>query len=138
MSQPSRMRLYTMDDAVADYPERDYRANKYNDRQGAGHLRIRGMHGAAALCANAALRAGAGMVKLAYPAGIHAGDLRAHPGDHRRAHRRGLRRRGRRQGRAISARHHWRKLESLIEWADCVLMGPGLGKHPETRPSSKA
>ena len=30
------------------------------------------MHGAAALCANAALRAGAGMVKLAYPAGIHS------------------------------------------------------------------
>ena len=70
--QPSRMWLYTPEDAENDYPERDYTANKYTAGKVlviAGSL---GMHGAAVLSSNGALRAGAGMVKLAYPSSIHA------------------------------------------------------------------
>ncbi|MDB5102833.1 MAG: hypothetical protein JWP91_522 [Fibrobacteres bacterium] len=130
MSQPSRMRLYTMDDAVTDYPERDYRANKYTTGKVLCISGSRGMHGAAALCSNASLRAGAGMVKLAYPAGIHP-ETSVHileiigvpigagqgvgP-----------------QGPGHFIPEHMAELEDLIDWADSVLVGPGLGKHPET------
>lgn len=130
MAQPSRTRLYTMDDAVSDYPERDYRANKYT----AGKVLVisgsRGMHGAAALCSNAALRAGAGLVKLAYPAGIHP-EVSVHileiigvPI-------------GESQGIGPQGPGHFRpehlaELAEMIEWADSILVGPGLGKHPET------
>lgn len=133
LGQPSRMRLYTLDDAVADYPERDFKANKYT----AGKVLVisgsRGMHGAAALCANACLRSGAGIVKLAYPAGIHA-EAAIHileiigvpigAGSSGGA------------GGAWGVGHfhpeHIAELEPLIEWADSVLIGPGLSKHPET------
>lgn len=130
MNQPSRMRLYTMDDAVTDYPERDYRANKYTTGKVLCISGSRGMHGAAALCSNASLRAGAGMVKLAYPAGIHP-EISVHileiigmpigaqngvgP-----------------QGPGHFKPEHLAELEEMIEWADSVLVGPGLGKHPET------
>jgi ADP-dependent NAD(P)H-hydrate dehydratase / NAD(P)H-hydrate epimerase len=129
-AQPSRMRLYTMDDAVTDYPERDYRANKYSTGKVLVVSGSRGMHGAAALCSNASLRAGAGLVKLAYPAGIHA-EVSVHilevigvpigaeqgigP-----------------QGPAHFRPEHLAELEEMIEWADSILVGPGLGKHAET------
>ncbi len=130
MSQPSRMRLYTMDDAVSDYPERDYQANKYNTGKVLVISGSRGMHGAAALCSNAALRAGAGMVKLAYPAGIHSETtvhileiigmpIGASEGVGA-------------TGPGFFRPEHLAELEPMIEWADCVLVGPGLGKHPET------
>lgn len=133
LGHASRLRLYTLDDAVADYPERDYKANKYS----AGKVLIisgsRGMHGAAALCANAALRSGAGMVKLAYPAGIHA-EAAIHileiigvpvgAGGAGGA------------GGAWGVSHfhpeHLSELLPLVEWADSVLIGPGLSKHPDT------
>jgi hydroxyethylthiazole kinase-like uncharacterized protein yjeF len=130
MNQPSRMRLYTMDDAVSDYPERDYRANKYTTGKVLVISGSRGMHGAAALCSNASLRAGAGMVKLAYPAGIHP-EVSVHileiigmPI-------------GTAQGTGPQGPGHFRpehlsELEDMIEWADSVLVGPGLGKDPET------
>ncbi|MDQ3001831.1 MAG: NAD(P)H-hydrate dehydratase [Fibrobacterota bacterium] len=130
MGQPSRLRLYTMDDAVTDYPERDYRANKYTTGKVLAISGSLGMHGAAALCSNASLRAGAGMVKLAYPAGIHP-EISVHilevigvpigaqngvgplgPGHFRQ--------------------EHLAELEEMIAWADCVLVGPGLGRHAET------
>ncbi|MEO6097478.1 MAG: NAD(P)H-hydrate dehydratase [Fibrobacteria bacterium] len=130
LNQPSRLRLYTMDDAVADYPERDYRANKYTTGKVLCISGSRGMHGAAALCSNASLRAGAGIVKLAYPAGIHP-EISVHileiigvpigaqngvgP-----------------QGPAHFKPEHLAELEEMIEWADSVLVGPGLGKHPDT------
>lgn len=130
MSQPSRLRLYTLEDAVSDYPERDYKANKYT----AGKVLViagsRGMHGAAALSANAALRAGAGLVKLAYPAGIHA-ETSVHI----------LEILGKPIGAdsqtgAAAPWHfqpgHIAELQPLLDWADSVLLGPGLGDHPET------
>jgi NAD(P)H-hydrate epimerase len=131
--QPSRLRLYSLDDAVSDYPERDYRANKYT----AGKVLViagsRGMHGAAALAANAALRAGAGMVKLAYPAGIHS-EMSVHIleiiGMPIGAGSSGG------SGGAWGVGHfhpeHVAELEPLMEWADSVLIGPGLGKHADT------
>ena len=90
----------------------------------------RGMHGAAALCSNAALRAGAGLVKLAYPAGIHSeitvhilevigvpvgADAGVGPGGH--GHFRP---------------EHLSELAPMLEWADSILVGPGLGQHPDT------
>ena len=130
MGQPSRLRLYTLDDAVSDYPERDYRANKYTTGKVLVIAGSRGMHGAAALCANAALRAGAGMVRLAYPAGIHP-EIAVHileiiglpvgaeagvgP-----------------QGPGHFRPDHLAELEEALAWADCVLLGPGLGKHADT------
>lgn len=130
MSQPSRMRLYTLDDAVADYPERDYRANKYTTGKVLIIAGSRGMHGAAALASNAALRAGAGMVRLAYPAGIHP-EVSVHileiigmpigaaagigP-----------------QGAGHFRTEHLTEMEESLEWADSILVGPGLGKHAET------
>jgi hydroxyethylthiazole kinase-like uncharacterized protein yjeF len=130
MNQPSRMRLYTMDDAITDYPERDFKANKYNTGKVLVISGSLGMHGAAALCSNAALRAGAGMVKLAYPAGIHS-ETTVHileiigvPV-------------GASEGVGANGPGHFRpehlaELEPLLEWADSVLVGPGLGKHPDT------
>lgn len=131
--QPSRLRLYTLDDAVADYPERDYRANKYNVGKTLVIAGSRGMHGAAALCANATLRAGAGMVKLAYPAGIHA-EATIHIleiiGVPVGAGGSGG------SGGAWGVSHfhpeHIAELEPLIEWADSILVGPGLGRHADT------
>jgi len=130
MGQPSRLRLYTLDDAVSDYPERDYRANKYTTGKVLVIAGSRGMHGAAALSSNAALRAGAGMVRLAYPAGIHP-EIAVHileiigipvgasagigP-----------------QGPGHFRPEHLAELEEALAWADSVLVGPGLGKHPET------
>ena len=133
LNQASRMRLYTLDDAAADYPERDYRANKYSVGKVLVIAGSRGMHGAAALCANAALRAGAGMVKLAYPAGIHS-EAAIHIleiiGVPIGAGSSGG------TGGAWGVGHfhpeHLAELEPLLEWADSVLVGPGLGKHPET------
>ena len=130
MAQPSKLRLYTLDDAVADYPERDYRANKYTTGKVLVIAGSRGMHGAAALSSNAALRSGAGMVKAAYPAGIHLemamhileiigvpvggsdGSVQPGPGHFRP--------------------EHLAELDELLAWADSILVGPGLGKHPET------
>lgn len=133
LNQPSRMRLYTLDDAVSDYPERDYKANKYTVGKVLVISGSRGMHGAAALCANAALRAGAGMVKLAYPAGIHS-EAAIHIleiiGVPIGAGSSGG------TGGAWGVGHfhpeHISELEPLLEWADSVLIGPGLGRHPET------
>ncbi|MDB5049296.1 MAG: bifunctional ADP-dependent (S)-NAD(P)H-hydrate dehydratase/NAD(P)H-hydrate epimerase, partial [Fibrobacteres bacterium] len=130
MSQPSRMRLYTLDDAVSDYPERDYRANKYTTGKVLIISGSRGMHGAAALCSNASLRAGAGMVKLAYPAGIHA-EVSVHILEIIGMPIGAAQGTGP-QGPAHFRPEHLAELEEMIEWADSVLVGPGLGKHPET------
>ncbi len=124
VSQPSQLALYTPEDAIDDLPARDFRSNKYT----AGKVLVitgsRGMHGAAALCSNAALRAGAGLVRCAVPAGIYSelaphllevigvpvgenSDYRFTPG-------------------------HLEEIKTWLDWADTILIGPGLGKHPQT------
>ncbi|MCD6025434.1 MAG: nnr, partial [Fibrobacteria bacterium] len=124
-AQPSRMAMYTEEDALDHLPLKTWKSNKYT----AGKVLVisgsRGMHGAAALSANAALRAGGGLVRAAVPAGIYR-DLAAHLleiigtpiGDD-------------------DARHfspaHVAELAPWIEWADSIVIGPGLGKHPDTR-----
>lgn len=130
MNQPSRLRLYTMDDAVTDYPERDYRSNKYTTGKVLAISGSRGMHGAAALCSNASLRAGAGIVKLAYPAGIHP-EISVHILEVIGAPIGAAAGIGP-QGPGHFTPHHLAELAPLLEWADCVLVGPGLGSHPET------
>jgi NAD(P)H-hydrate epimerase len=124
-AQPSRMAMYTEEDALDDLPLKTWKSNKYT----AGKVLVisgsRGMHGAAALSANAALRSGGGLVRAAVPAGIYS-DLSAHlleiigtpiGGDADRHF----------------APAHAAELAPWIEWADAVVIGPGLGKHPDTR-----
>lgn len=122
--QPSRLAMYTVEDALDHLPRKTWKSNKYT----AGKVLViagsRGMHGAAALCANAALRAGAGMVRVAAPAGIHR-DLAPHL----------LEIIGTPLGRDDDFHFNPEHLADLlpwIEWADAVVLGPGLGKHPDT------
>ncbi len=123
--QPSRMAMYTEEDALDNLPLKTWKSNKYT----AGKVLIisgsRGMHGAAALSANAALRAGGGLVRAAVPAGIYR-DLAAHLleiigtpiGSDSEPH---------------FSPTHLAELTPWIEWADAIVIGPGLGKHPDTR-----
>ena len=123
--QPSRMAMYTEEDALDHLPLKTWKSNKYT----AGKVLVlsgcRGMHGAAALAANAALRAGGGLVRAAVPAGIYR-DLAAHL----------LEIIGTPIGGDTDPHFspaHLAELTPWIEWADAVVIGPGLGKHPDTR-----
>lgn len=123
-SQPSRMAMYTWDDALDHLPLKTWRTHKYS----AGKVLViagsRGMHGAAVLAASAALRAGAGMVRAAVPAGVyddvahHVLEVIGTPvgGDDDR----------------YFTPAHVAELAPWIEWAGAIVLGPGLGKHPET------
>lgn len=122
--QPSRMAMYGFDDALDAVPLKNWRTNKYTAGKVlviAGSL---GMHGAPALCANAALRAGAGLVRAAVPAAVFTG-LAPHL----------LEIIGMPVGRPDTACFepgHVGALLPWIEWADSVVLGPGLGRAPET------
>lgn len=123
-ARPSRMAMYTSEDALDHLPLNTWKSHKYT----AGKLLViagsRGMHGAPALCANAALRSGAGLVRVAVPAAVH-GDLAPHL----------LEIIGCPVG-AEGDRHfkpgHLPEIAPWLDWADAVVVGPGLGKHPET------
>jgi len=124
VSQPSQLALYTPEDAIDDLPARDFRSNKYSTGKVLVVTGSRGMHGAAALASNAALRAGAGMVRCAVPAGIYP-DLAPHL----------LEVIGLPLGEATDYRFtpgHLEELKPWLEWADTLVVGPGLGKHPQT------
>jgi len=123
VNQPSRMEMYTEEDALDHLPVKTYRSTKYNTGKVLVISGSRGMHGAAALAANAALRAGAGMVRAAVPAGIYH-DISAHllevigmplglDGDY------------------CFAPEHIPEILPWLDWADTVLIGPGLGKDPK-------
>lgn len=128
--QPSRMAMYTWDDALDHLPLNTWRTHKYS----AGKVLViagsRGMHGAAILAASAALRGGAGMVRAAVPAGIYP-EVSHHV----------LEIIGTPVG-ADTDRHftpaHVAELAPWIEWAGAIVLGPGLGKHPETHAFLKA
>jgi NAD(P)H-hydrate epimerase len=111
-------------DVAAVLPERPLRAHKYS----AGKVFIlagsRTFTGAAALCAEAALRSGAGAVVLGIPASIHHVlakkltevillPLPENPD-------------GTISGRALE------ETLTRCSWADAVAVGPGLGRNPET------
>jgi ADP-dependent NAD(P)H-hydrate dehydratase / NAD(P)H-hydrate epimerase len=124
VSQPSQLALYTPEDAIDDLPARDFRSNKYTAGKVLAIAGSRGMHGAAALCSNAALRAGAGLVRCAVPAGVYS-DLAPHL----------LEVIGLPIGENADYRFtpgHIEEIKPWIEWADTILIGPGLGKHPQT------
>jgi NAD(P)H-hydrate epimerase len=124
-AQPSHLAMYTEEDALDNLPLKTWKSNKYT----AGKVLVisgcRGMHGAAALSANGALRAGGGLVRAAVPAGIYR-DLSAHLleiigtpiGGESDFH---------------FAPAHLAELSAWIDWADAIVIGPGLGKHPDTR-----
>jgi NAD(P)H-hydrate epimerase len=124
VGQPSQMEMYTEEDALDFLPAKTYRSTKYT----AGKVLIisgcRGMHGAAALAANAALRAGAGLVRAVVPGGIYR-DVSAHllevigtpVGSEQDYH---------------FVPEHVPEILPWIEWADSILIGNGLGKDPGT------
>ncbi len=122
--QPSRMAMYSWDDALDHLPLNTWRTHKYS----AGKVLViagsRGMHGAVVLAASAALRSGAGMVRAAVPAGIypevshHVLEVIGTPV-------------GTDADRHFTPRHV-AELAPWIEWAGAIVLGPGLGKHPET------
>ncbi len=128
--QASRMAMYTWDDALDHLPLNTWRTHKYS----AGKVLViagsRGMHGAVVLSASAALRGGAGMVRAAVPAGIYP-EVSHHV----------LEIIGTPVG-ADTDRHftpaHVAELAPWIEWAGAIVLGPGLGKHPETQAFLKA
>jgi hydroxyethylthiazole kinase-like uncharacterized protein yjeF len=124
VTQPSRLSMYTWDDALDHLPLKTWRTHKYS----AGKVLViagsRGMHGAAALCASAALRAGAGLVRAAVPGGIyhevahHLLEVIGTPiGENAEYH---------------FTSNHIDSLAPWIEWAGSIVIGPGLGKHPDT------
>jgi NAD(P)H-hydrate epimerase len=124
VSQPSRMEMYTEEDALDYLPAKTYRSNKYNAGKALIISGCRGMHGAAALSANAALRAGAGLVRAVVPAGIYS-DISAHLLEV--------------IGTPVGSEAdfffkpaHLAEIQPWIEWADSILIGPGMGRDPAT------
>lgn len=123
--QPSRVSMYGFDDALDAVPLKNWRTNKYTAGKVlviAGSL---GMHGAPALCANAALRAGAGLVRVAVPSAVFNG-LAPHL----------LEIIGMPVGSADTTHFDVAHVEPLlpwIEWADAIVLGPGLGNAPGTQ-----
>ena len=124
VNQPSRMEMYTEDDALDNLPSKNYRSTKYSSGKVLILSGCRGMHGAAALAANAALRAGAGLVRAVVPAGIY-GDISAHLLEV--------------IGTPVGSDDdycftpdHIPQIQPWIEWADSILIGPGLGRDPRT------
>ncbi len=124
VSQPSRMEMYTEDDALEHLPVKTFRSTKYSTGKVLILAGSRGMHGAAALAANAALRAGAGLVRVVVPAGIYR-DISAHL----------LEVIGMTAGAesdSAFAPEHIESIRPWLDWADSILIGPGLGKDPRT------
>ncbi len=124
VQQSSNMHLYTEEDALEAMPTKTYRSTKYTSGKVLVLAGSRGMHGAAALGTNAALRAGAGLVRAVLPAGIFS-DISAHllevigmPV-------------GQDEDRHFSPAHI-DEILPWLDWADSILIGPGLGRHPET------
>lgn len=111
-----------------DYPKSRYSRLSYTHKYTAGKVFIiagsQGFTGAALLASTAALRSGAGLVRLAIPESLgpvaesHSletvVDYVSETKDH---------------GIALSA---WNDLQRGCLWADTVVIGPGLGRHSET------
>ncbi len=111
-----------------DYPASKYSRLSHTHKYSAGKVFIiagsRGFSGAAILSASAALRSGAGLVRLALPQSLASiaeshsletvVDYVLETED---------------QGIAFSALDD---LKKGCEWSDAVVIGPGLGRHPET------
>jgi ADP-dependent NAD(P)H-hydrate dehydratase / NAD(P)H-hydrate epimerase len=111
-----------------DYPKSKFSRLSQTNKYTAGKVYIiagsEGFTGAALLASTAALRSGAGLVRLAIPESLGpiaeaysletVVDYVSETEDH---------------GVALSA---WNDLEKGIAWADTVVVGPGLGRHAET------
>ena len=137
-AQTSPLKLFRREDAIEIYPLRPYDAHKY--RVGkvlviAGSL---GMHGAAIMTAQSALKAGAGLVKLAVPGGIrgevcrHTLEVITIPVGSALHKVSAVSENGGNQHIGCFTSSHCQELSESIEWADAVVLGPGLGKNKET------
>jgi NAD(P)H-hydrate epimerase len=126
--QPSQIELFYRDDCLDVYPTRPFDAHKYSTGKVLIIAGSKGMHGAAVLSANSALKAGAGMVKLAVPSAMH-GEICQHTVEVISIPIGGA---SGAQGSAFFTPDHIKELKPFIDWADAVLLGPGLGKREQT------
>ncbi len=125
-SRPSQSFLYTIDDALADLPKRQYHAHKHSVGKVVVFAGSKGMHGAALMCAKSALRAGAGMVKMVVPAGIYP-DLSG-----QMIEIIGLPV-GEKGNDNTFQPDHVEEAAELIAWADAFVVGPGMGRSDPAR-----
>lgn len=112
----------------ADYPKSKYSRLSHTHKYTAGKVFIiagsQGFTGAALLASTAALRSGAGLVRLAIPESLgsiaeaHSLETVVDYVSETENH-----------GIALSA---WNDLQRGCAWADTVVIGPGLGRHSET------
>lgn len=122
---PSQLKLVNQGEIADWIPKHDPLIHKYQ----AGKILViagsLGMHGAALLSAKAALKSGAGLVKLAFPRGLRQ-DI----------HPQLLEIMGIPVGESTSdffCESHIESLKKELSWADAVVLGPGLGKREETQ-----
>jgi NAD(P)H-hydrate epimerase len=137
-SQPLSADLFINEDAYAVYPKRPYDAHKYSTGKVLIIAGSKGMHGAAILAAHSALKTGAGMVKLAVPAGIHEAicqhtvEIISIPVGAQQSGKGRTPTSQNTEQAAFFTSGHIKELQPYIDWADAVLIGPGLGKKMQT------
>lgn len=117
--------LVVIDDVRASLPMRPSTAHKYSVGKVLVVAGSKGFTGAAALCATAALRAGAGAVVLATPESVYPilarklSEVIVEPVPSTK------------EGTMAAAAFD--KVMERIRWADVTVVGPGLSRNPETQ-----
>ena len=124
LTREGKLALVEKDDIKKLLPSRRHDAYKYDFGKVLIIAGSRGMSGAAFLTAKAALRIGAGLVKVALPEGI------AHVIENSMPEAMTLRMEETSEG-SLAYRNKDRLIQYL-EWADVVAIGPGLSQHEET------
>jgi len=120
-------RLWTLfDEKNAYHLLKPPHRNTYKHRQGkvlilAGSI---GMTGAAILSTMAAMRTGAGLTITCAPASLNA--------VYEKHILEGMTLSLDDDGKGYFTLKHYAKIKEKIEWADAVIIGPGLGSHPDT------
>ncbi len=123
--QSEGVKIQLVEDADIELPARPEYAHKYTCGKVAVLAGSPGFTGAAALTAEAALRIGAGLVKLAVPESLNPiletklTEVITVPYT---------------TGKSGQFNEHsLAELEELLEWCDVLAIGPGLGRGPETQ-----
>ncbi len=105
-------------------PQRPFNAHKYSIGKVLVVAGSRGLTGAAAMTAQAAMRSGAGAVKLVCPKSVAPGlsrkltEVMVIPSEE--------------TIEGTLSEKSFADIEPLLHWADVVVVGPGLSQHPDT------
>lgn len=120
----SQKYLVETEDALEGIPVRNKADHKYTTGKVLIIAGSSDLPGAAILSANAAITSGAGAVILAVPKSIQAlvqqklNEVVVHPYED--------------IYQGYLSKDNFSELEERVEWADSIVIGPGLGRHPET------